>query len=57
MMGKRTFNEKIPRRRFAPGASPGIAKLKRDGARVWKGIAYSTTGAEIATRLQYRGLH
>ena len=57
-LGKRTFNEKLPRRREQNGedSSPGIAKLKVRGMRLWKGIAYSTVGAEIATRLQFRGL-
>ena len=58
-LGKRTFLEKIPRHREKNGEeySPGIAKVKVRGMRLWKGIAYSTTGAEIATRLQFRGLH
>ena len=57
-LGKRTFNEKLPRQRQQNGEefSPGIKKVKRQGIRAWQGVAWSTAGAEIATRIQYRGL-
>ena len=57
-MGKRSFNEKLPRQRQENGEEiiPGIKKVKRKGIRVWQGVAWSTAGVEIANRLQYRGL-
>ena len=46
-LSKRNFNNKLPR--------AFIAKHKRNGVRVWKGIAYSDFGQQISARVNNQG--
>jgi hypothetical protein len=48
-LGKRNFNHKVQR--------PGVTRTKANGVRLWKGIAYTDAGREIATRALLREIY